>query len=124
MSTESNVEMAKKVLASGLDVEEYLTDDAVWTIPGFGIYKGKEEISTKLLEPMHGLMESMGNSVITNIVAQEDCVVVESYAENRITKTGKPYNNTYCHVYQFADGQINHVTEYADTALAKSVFTS
>ena len=124
MSTENNVEMAKKVLASGLDVEEYLTDDAVWTIPGFGIYKGKEEISTKLLGPMHGLMKSMGNSVITNIVAQEDCVVVESYAENRITKTGKPYNNTYCHVYQFADGQINHVTEYADTALAKSVFTS
>ena len=124
MSNESNIEIAKKVLASGLDVEEYLTDDAVWTIPGFGIYKGKEEISTKLLEPMHGLMESMGNSVITNIVAQEDCVVVESYAENRITKTGKPYNNTYCHVYQFADGQINHVTEYADTALAKSVFTS
>ena len=124
MSTESNIEIAKKVLASGLDVEEYLADDAVWTIPGFGIYAGKEEISTKLLAPMHGLMESMGNSVITNVVAQEDCVVVESYAENRITKTGKPYNNTYCHVYQFADGQINHVTEYADTALAKSVFTS
>ena len=124
MSTESNIEIAKKVLASGLDVEEYLTYDAVWTIPGFGIYAGKEEISTKLLAPMHGLMESMGNSVITNIVAQENCVVVESYAENRVTKTGKPYNNTYCHVYQFADGRINHVTEYADTALAKSVFAS
>ena len=124
MSIESNVQIAKKVLASGLDVEEYLTDDAVWTIPGFGIYAGKEEISTKLLAPMHGLMESMGNSVITNIVAQENCVVVESYAENRVTKTGKPYNNTYCHVYQFADGRINHVTEYADTALAKSVFAS
>ena len=124
MSTESNVEIAKKVLASGLDVEEYLTDDAVWTIPGFGVYAGKEEISTKLLAPMHGLMESMGNSVITNIVAQENYVVVESYAENRVTKTGKPYNNTYCHVYQFADGRINHVTEYADTALAKSVFAS
>ena len=124
MSNESNVEIAKKVLASGLDVEEYLTDDAVWTIPGFGVYAGKEEISTKLLAPMHGLMESMGNSVITNIVAQENYVVVESYAENRVTKTGKPYNNTYCHVYQFADGRINHVTEYADTALAKSVFAS
>ena len=124
MSTESNIEIVKKVLASGLDVEEYLADDAVWTIPGFGIYAGKEEISTKLLAPMHGLMESMGNSVITIIVAQENYVVVESYAENRVTKTGKPYNNTYCHVYQFADGRINHVTEYADTALAKSVFAS
>lgn len=27
-------------------------------------------------------------------------LAVESYAEGRVTKTGKVYNNTYCHVYQ------------------------
>ena len=116
--------MIREVLASGLDIEQYLTDDAVWTIPGFGSYEGKEEISAKLLGPMHGLMESMGNSVVTNIVAQGDYVVAESYAENRITKTGKPYNNTYCHVYRIRDGLIEHITEYADTALARDVFSS
>lgn len=93
-------------------------------IPGFGVYAGKEEISTKLLAPMHGLMESMGNSVITNIVAENDFVVLQSYAENRATKTGAFYNNTYCHVYRFKNGQIDHITEYADTALAKSIFSS
>ena len=67
-------------------------------------------------------MESMGNSVITNIVAQGDYVVVESYAKDRMTKTGKAYNNTYCQVYKVADGLVQHITEYADTALAKKVF--
>ena len=116
--------MIREVLASGLDIEKYLTDDAVWTIPGFGSFEGKEEISAKLLGPMHGLMESMGNSVVTNIIAQGDYVVAESYAENRITKTGKAFNNRYCYVYLIRIGLIEHVTEYADTALARDVFSS
>ena len=114
--------MIKEVLASGLDVEKYLTDDAVWAIPGFGSYKGKREILANLLGPMHDVIESMGNSVVTNIVAQGDYVVAESYAENRITKTGKAYNNKYCHVYRIRDGLIEHITEYADTALARDFF--
>ena len=122
MSIEENIELAKKVLASGLDVLEFLAEDAVWLIPGFDTYQGKEEIYNKLLAPTHALMESMGTSVITNIVAQGDYVVAESYAKDRITKTGKPYNNTYCHVYQMTDGLVQHITEYADTALARKVF--
>ena len=100
--------MIKEVLASGLDVEKYLTDEAVWTIPRFGSYEGKREILAKLLGPMHELMESMGSSVVTNIVAQGDYVVAESYAENRITKTGRAYNNTYCHVYRIRDGSVSY----------------
>jgi ketosteroid isomerase-like protein len=101
---------------------EYLAEDAVWVIPGFGIYDGKQEIYTKLLAPTDSLMESMGSSVITNIVAQGDYVVVESYAKGRMTKSGKPYNNTYCQVYKVIDGLVHRITEYADTALAKKVF--
>ena len=52
-----NIEFIKEVLASGLDVEKYLTDDAVWTIPGLGSFEGKREISAKLLGPMLGLVE-------------------------------------------------------------------
>ena len=116
--------MIKKTPASGLDVEGYLTDDAVWTIPGLGSFEGKREISAKLLRPMHGLMESIGNLAVTNIVAQSDYVMAESDAENRITKTGKAFNNTYCHIYLIRNGLIEHVTEYADTALARDVLSS
>lgn len=122
MSIEENVELAKRVVASGLDVMEFLAEDAVWVIPGFGTYEGKQNIHARLLAPTDALMESMGRSVITNIVAQGDYVVVESYAEDRMTKTGKPYNNTYCQVYKVADGLVHHITEYADTAFAQKVF--
>ena len=122
MSIEENTELVKKILASGLDVLEFLAEDAVWVIPGFGTYRGKQDVYTKLLAPTHALMESMGHSVITNIVADGDYVVAESYAKDRMTKSGKAYNNTYCHVYKVVDGLVHHVTEYADTALAKNVF--
>ena len=123
MAVEENIELVKKVLTSGLDVVEFLAEDAAWLIPGFGTYRGKQDIYTKLLAPTDNLMASMGSSVITNIVAQGDYVVVESYAKDRMTKSGKPYNNTYCHVYKVVDGLVHHITEYADTALAKKVFT-
>ena len=87
MSIEENTELVKKVLASGLDVLEFLAEDAVWVIPGFGTYRGKQDIYTKLLAPTHALMECMGRSVITNIVADGDYVVAESYAKDRMTKS-------------------------------------
>ena len=122
MSIEENKELVKKVLAGGLDVVEFLAEDAVWVIPGFGTYRGKREIHAKLLAPTEKLMETMGSSVITNIIAEGDYVVAESYAQDRMTKSGKLYNNTYCHVYKIVDGLVHHITEYADTALAKKVF--
>ena len=64
--TLDNIELIKEVLARGLDVEMYLTDDAVWTIPGFGSYEGKREILAKLLGPMHELIESMGCLLYTS----------------------------------------------------------
>ena len=122
MGIKENKEIVEKVVASGLDVMEFLAEDAVWVIPGFGTYRGKEDIFNKLLAPTENLMESMGSSVVTNIVAEGDYVVVESYATDRMTRSGKPYNNTYCQVYKIVDGLIHHISEYADTAFAKGVF--
>ncbi|MDP6025089.1 MAG: nuclear transport factor 2 family protein [Pseudomonadales bacterium] len=122
MSIEENKKLIKKVLARGLDVMEFLDEDAVWVIPGFGTYRGKQDIYAKLLAPTEKLMESMGSSVITNIIAEGDYVVVESYAKDRMTKSGKPYNNTYCQVYKVVDGLVHEINEYADTAFAKDVF--
>jgi ketosteroid isomerase-like protein len=33
------------------------------------------------------------------------------------TKTGKPYNNTYCWVCRLVDGKLTELTEYLDTEL-------
>ena len=123
MSVEENKKLIQNLVAGGLDIMEFIAEDAVWVIPGFGTYNGKQQILEKLIMPVEQLMASMGSSVITNMVAEGDHVVVESYARDRMTKTGKPYNNTYCHVYQVVDGLVTHITEYADTALAKDVFS-
>jgi len=48
-------------------------------------------------------------------------VVVES--SGRVVSTaGRTYNNTYCEVFRFVDGEVKEVTVYLDTALVNRVF--
>jgi ketosteroid isomerase-like protein len=49
-------------------------------------------------------------------------VVVQAQASDRITKTGHPYNNTYCIVMRIDDGKVAEIDEYADTELVTSAF--
>ena len=94
MSIEENKELVKKVLASGLDVVEFMAEDAVWVIPGFGTYRGKQDIQAKLLAPTEKLMESMGSSVITNIVAEGDYVVVTERTSVRVRTLGAAFHHS------------------------------
>ena len=123
MGTAENKEIVRKISSGEVGLLDLWAEDGVWVIPGMATYRGRREIAEKLIGPVTDLMASMGSVEITNIVAEGDCVVVEQRAKDRITKTGKPYNNTYCMVYRILDGQIKQVTEYCDTALAKSVFS-
>lgn len=49
----------------------------------------------KLLRPIFAELESMGNNIVDNVIAEGDYVVVQAHATGRKTKTGNPYNNTY-----------------------------
>ena len=103
-----------------------MSDDVRWTIIGTtkysGTMNGKQEIIDKLLRPIFAQMESMGSSHIDNVIAEGDYVVVQQHASGRKTKTGNPYNNTYCLVYKVIDGKIKEITEYLDTELITSAF--
>ena len=44
MFVEEDIELVKRMVASGLDVMPFLAEDAVWVIPGFGTYHGKQDI--------------------------------------------------------------------------------
>jgi uncharacterized protein len=48
-------------------------------------------------------------------------VVVEGRGQ-ATTKTGKPYNNTYCFVFRLANGKIQALTEYLDTEVITAAF--
>jgi hypothetical protein len=123
MGTAENKEIVRKISSGEVGLLDLWAEDGVWIIPGMATFRGKAEIAEKLIGPVTDLMASMGSVEITNMLAEGDYVVVEQHAKDRITNTGKPYNNTYCMVYKILDGKVKQVTEYCDTALAKSVFS-
>jgi hypothetical protein len=40
------------------------------------------------------------------------------------TQDGRPYNNSYCHVFKMREGKIREVTEYFDTELTTKILVS
>ena len=94
--------------------EAYLADDIKWNILGEGPVVGKDQVLevSKMLQ-----LESFPVITIKNIVAEGDCVVIESTGEAK-TKSGKPYNQTYCDVFKFKGETLYEITTYLDTALS------
>ncbi|HJU29763.1 MAG TPA: nuclear transport factor 2 family protein [Candidatus Binataceae bacterium] len=128
MGTAENKEVVRMMReAKGLDAMlATMSDNVRWTIIGTtkysGTMNGKKEIIDKLLRPITSELESMGSSHLDNVIAEGDYVVVQQHASGRKTKTGNPYNNTYCLVYKVIEGKIAEITEYCDTELITSAF--
>jgi hypothetical protein len=102
-----------------------LADDIRFTIIGTskysGTFKGKEELISKLLAPLNAQVE--GGMAITpdNLIAEGDFVVMQARGK-ALSKNGQRYDNTYCHVFRFANGKVQEVTEYLDTELITTAF--
>jgi ketosteroid isomerase-like protein len=128
MGAAENKEIVRKMReAKGLEpMLATMSDDVRWTIIGTtkysGAMNGKQEIIDKLLRPITSELESMGSNRLDNVIAEGDYVVVQQHASGRKTKTGNPYNNTYCLVYKVVDGKIKEITEYCDTELITAAF--
>lgn len=101
-----------------------LADDVRWTNIGStkysGTYVGKDALVEDLLGPVFGQLKAGIRSTVENVVAEGDSVVVQSRGRAETTD-GRPYENTYCHVFTVRDGKIREVTEYFDTQLTSSV---
>jgi ketosteroid isomerase-like protein len=102
----------------------YLADDVTWTNIGTtkysGSYAGKSALVEKLLQPVFGQLKAGIVSTIVNIIAEGEFVAVQSKGQAETTD-GRPYNNTYCHVFRIRNGKVVEVTEYLDTQLTASV---
>jgi uncharacterized protein len=92
----------------------YLADDIKWNILGNSPIIGKEQVLevSKMLQ-----LESFPVITIKNIVTEGNYVVIESTGKAR-TKSGKPYNQTYCDVFYFKNEKLQELTTYLDTALS------
>jgi ketosteroid isomerase-like protein len=102
-----------------------LADDVRFTIIGStkysGTFKGKQELISKLLAPLNSQVE--GGMTITpdNLIADGDFVAMQAHGK-ALSKNGHRYDNTYCHVFRFANDKVQEVTEYLDTELVTSAF--
>lgn len=97
-----------------------LAEDVSWTVIGTtalsGTFNGKQEVIDRLAAPLRARLEGPLVFTLDDFIAEGDQVVMR--ARGRATsKTGKPYNNTYCIVARILDGKIKEMTDYVDTAL-------
>ena len=102
---------------------ESLADDVRWTIVGTTswsrTFQGKERVLAELLTPLRSRLVDRGRVTAHRFIAEGDHVVVEACGRSTTT-AGKPYNNTYCWIYRFADGKVKELTEYLDTQLVEA----
>ena len=102
-----------------------MADDVKYTLQGktkfSGTLNGKQEVMAKLLGPLGAALE--GGIAITpyNFIAEGDYVVMLANGKAQ-TKSGKPYNNSYCHVFKIIGGKVKEISEYLDTALVDDAF--
>jgi ketosteroid isomerase-like protein len=97
-----------------------MAEDFTWRMSGTtawsGTYTGKADVQQRLLRTLRQQWATQYKSTPSRILADGDYVVVETSGEV-VTKTGKPYNNTYCLVIRMRDDKMVDLTEYFDTEL-------
>lgn len=116
-------ELAK---GNGEPFVDALAEDIRWTIIGTtawsGNWEGKRSVRDELFGSLFAQFAGRYTNSAQRLVAEGDHVVVESRG-NVTTKSGKPYNNTYCYVCRMADGKVHELTEYCDTELLSTALS-
>ena len=130
MSAENNKQLIQDMFAelSKGNAEAFLgnmADDVEFTLIGStrysGTFNGKKELIEKLLTPLSTQLESGITITPSNFIADGDFVAMQAKGKST-TKSGKPYDNTYCQVFQVVNGKVQRVTEYLDTELVTEAF--
>jgi uncharacterized protein len=114
---------AETAKGNGRPFLDAFAEDANWTVTGTTAwsktYRGKPAILNDLIAPLRRILASPLKIHARRFIAEGDIVVVEARGENT-TRGGRPYENNYCYVFEFRDGRVAALTEYADTELFRS----
>ncbi len=104
-----------------------LADEVRWTVSGSSpvsaTYTSKQEFLEKAVRPLSERLAGNIKPTLRNIIAEGDWVVVQWEGE-ATSKSGRPYNNSYCWVMRVRDGKVQEGTAYIDTALVAELFRS
>ena len=125
MSAAENKRLMQEIFAGlakgdGRPFRDSLAENFRWTLTGTTkwskTYEGKRAVIDELLRPLFAQFSDRYTNTAHRFVAEGDCVVIE--CQGRVTtKSGKPYHNSYCWICRIADGKLQELTEYMDTAL-------
>ncbi len=114
---------AETAKGNGRPFLDAFAENASWTIMGATgwskTYRGKASIMGDLIAPLRRVLASPIKTHARRFIAEGDFVVVEARGQN-VTRDGRPYENDYCYVFEFNDGEVVALTEYADTELFRS----
>jgi uncharacterized protein len=131
VEAQENKELMRGVFAElakgdGRAFVDVLADDVRWRIIGgtewSGTWEGKPSVQRKLLAPLFAQFATRYRNRAVRLIAEGDYVVIECRG-NVTTKSGHPYNNTYCYVCLLEDGKVRELTEYCDTELLTKALT-
>jgi ketosteroid isomerase-like protein len=126
MSTMQNKQLLQQLYAeleqgNSRPFVEKLADDFRWVIAGDSCwsrtYDGKQAVMDELFPKLRATLADRVRTRATRFIAEGDLVVVEARGNNK-TRTGMPYNNSYCMIYTVRDGMLHGMVEYMDTDLA------
>lgn len=129
MTTAENKQLLQRIfdeLAQGNSrpFVDAMADGFSWTITGTTgwsrRYEGKQAVLKELLAPLRARIDGRIRTTAQRLIAEGDLVVVEARGSN-VTRDGKRYDNTYCYVFRVAEGKLQELTEYLDTALVAEV---
>jgi ketosteroid isomerase-like protein len=102
---------------------ESMAEDITWTIIGTtplsGTYHGKREVIEGLVRPLGAALDGHVQFTFDDFIAEGEYVVMRAHGRGT-SKTGRPYNNTYCIVARISDRKIREMTDYVDTELISS----
>src|SRR5262245_21894165 len=130
MSTAENKKLIQEAFAAwangdGMAFFNLLAEDARWTVIGncaiSGTYVGRQQLVEDALTPQRAKLAGPPTPTVLRMIAEGDTVVIE-WVGKATTKSGKPYNNSYCYVVQIENGKIIRGTAYLDTELVRSIW--
>jgi ketosteroid isomerase-like protein len=130
MGSAENKKLIQEAFAAWADGDgmaffNLLADTATWTVMGTcpisGIYVGRERLIEHALTPQRAKLAGPPTPTVLNLIAEGDTVVIQ-WAGKGTTKTGQPYNNSYCYVVQMENGRITRGTAYLDTELVRAIW--
>ncbi len=84
-------------------------------------FEGKQAVIEDLFSGVADTLDDSGTTRVHHIYADGDHVVVE-HTGSSATPDGRRYDNNYCWVLDFTDGQIHEIREYMDTHLVTETF--